>query len=90
MIVGEWIDQFTSSIENRIAIFKTTAGQFYMANEFSDGSKGTLNLRETESLVGRRFDVADSPTGDYFVIDAQGDLQIWDSYGLIRTARKDG
>ena len=87
MLVGVWIDKWTATIENRVTIFGDVDGQLYMTNEFSDGSKTTLNLHETESPTGRRFNVVESE--DYFVLDAEGNLQIWDSFGLIRTATKD-
>ena len=61
-----------------------------MTSEYSDGSSSAVALRETESQMGRRFDIVDSASGDYYVIDAQGDLEIWGSYGFVRTARKSG
>ena len=86
MIVGVWVDKWTATIENRITIFSDADGQLHMTNEFSDGSKTTLNLRETDSPMGRRFDAGDPE--DYYVLDAEGNLQIWDSFGLIRTAER--
>ena len=37
--------------------------------------------------LGRRFEIA-GESGEYFVIDLTGNLQVWDHYGLISTAKK--
>ena len=44
-------------------------------------------LAESNSSAGRRFDLSEG-SNEYFVIDADGNLQIWDSIGLLYTAKK--
>ena len=47
----------------------------------------TESLVESESEIGRRFDIA-GESGEYFVIDLTGNLQVWGRYGLISTAKE--
>ena len=85
--LGEWIyGDSTSALSFRMRIFSDAAGQPYVTFEYEDGSTRTRSLRETESPIGRRFD--DAEIGEYYVVDAQGDLEIWDSYGFVDIARK--
>jgi len=57
-----------------------------MERRFQDGSSFTITLVEKESLQGRRFeDVEGSDSGDYFVIDSNGDLGVYDNTGSLGT-----
>ena len=85
-IVGEWIYEFLG-YEHRITIFKQ-GGQLRLEYVFDDGSTEVFAIVESQTSYGRRFEVASMETSDFYVIDQQGNLQIWDPYGLIATARK--
>ncbi len=83
-IVGVWIDEFLG-FEDRITIFKQ-GGQLRLEWVFDDGSKEYFAIVESQSPTGRRFEAADQ--FEHYIIDRQGNLQIWDPYGLITTAKK--
>ncbi len=87
IVIGEWLEEITATLENRITIF-SESGQLSMKWDFSDGSEGEFPLIESKSPIGRSFHIVGGFPGDYYVIDAQGNLQIRGSYGLITTARK--
>ena len=84
--IGEWEHVYIGFGKATIVIL-SVAGQLRMETTFSDGSKLNQSLVEGKSSVGRRFDLDDG-SGEYFVINRQGDLQIWDRQGLISTATK--
>lgn len=82
-IIGEWEG---GNIPSRITIFNE-AGQLNVKQVFYDGSELMQSLVESNSSAGRRFDTANE-FGEYFVVDADGNLQVWDSSGLLYTAKK--
>ena len=45
-----------------------------------------FSIVESQSPRGRRFQ--ESGASMFYVIDHRGDLQIWDTLGIITTARK--
>ena len=62
-----------------------------MTTKYKDGSGGKKKqeIIESESILGRRFDkVGGSTSGDHWIIDASGNLQLRDNDGLISTAHK--
>ena len=90
MVLGEWINQLTNILSQRITIFCNRQGQWQTTSLFNDGSRNTSDLLENQSPIGRRFDIVDNAWGEYFIVDSKGNLQIWDSLGLITTAKKVG
>ena len=85
-VIGEWENEYEGGLQSRIKII-TEFGVVKLEETFHDGSTLTESLVESESDVGRRFD-ATAGSGEYFVIDLMGNLEIWGSNGLISTARK--
>lgn len=85
-IIGEWEREYPGLGKAQIVI-TNDGGQLRMATAFWDGSNLSQLLIEDTSSAERRFDIVDS-AGEYLVINRQGDLQIWDEYGLIATATK--
>ena len=58
-----------------------------MANKFDDGSARVVEISEFSSSRGRRFaHVPDS--GDFYLIDASGNLEWWDEDGHFLTSSK--
>ena len=85
-VIGQWRDHIFSGTEARIVII-SESGQLRMEHVFNDGGKLEDSLIEVQSSVGRRFDNADG-SGEYFVIDRRGNLEMWDIYGLVTTATR--
>lgn len=85
-VIGRWLDE--SPLGNLITIFRED-GKLYIKQKFKDGSSLKKELTEQQSPLGRRFAETEvSSTGDHWVLDPRGNLQIRDSDGLIRTAKK--
>ncbi len=85
-IIGAWIDErhYASS---KITIYQAQ-GRPFLQQRFGDGSKRTKELVERPSPDGRKFEMKEgSPSGDHFLIDRQGNLQLRDQDGLISIAR---
>ncbi len=86
-IVGSWIDE-TPGVAGRITIFRE-ARKLYIETRFKDGSNLKEELIEKKSGERRRFDKLEgSEFGDHWIIDSNGNLQVRDNEGLIRTALK--
>ena len=85
-VIGEWENEYVGGLQSRIKIIRES-GVVRLEETFDDGSLLTQSLVGSESETGRRFNIAGAP-GEYFVIDLMGNLQTWDRYGLISTARK--
>ncbi|MFQ6009285.1 MAG: hypothetical protein ACE5K8_10100, partial [Candidatus Zixiibacteriota bacterium] len=57
--------------------------------KFKDGSSLKEELLEKRSPLGRRFDKLEgSRSGDHWIIDTHGNLQVRDNEGLIVTEKK--
>ena len=86
-IVGRWLDE-APLVGGRITIFVEGKG-LYLEQAYKDGSAGKQGLVEKMTPLGRRFDnVEGSSHGDHWVLGSDGNLQLRDNEGLIRTARK--
>ena len=85
-VIGEWENEYVGGLQSSIKIINQF-GAIFLEETFHDGSTLTESLVEIESDMGRRFDDAEG-SGEYFIIDSTGNLQIWGSNGLISTARK--
>ncbi|MFH1374955.1 MAG: hypothetical protein ABII79_14320 [bacterium] len=86
-VIGRWLDE-SPYVGSRITIFRE-GGKLYIEQKFKDGSSLKMELLEKRSPLGRRFDKLEgSSTGDHWVIDSHGNLQMRDNDGLIETAKK--
>ena len=89
-IIGKWFADGSGGLyfSGPITIFKK-GGKIFLKWEFDDGS---VHLEEVESKftsAGRRFDYkGEDGTGDYYVINNSGDLEIRDAMGIIQIAKK--
>ena len=85
--IGRWLD-VSARFSCRITLFRED-GNLYVEEKYSDGSGGKQGVVESESSLGRRLDpVERNRSGDHWIIDQRGSLQIRDDQGLIRTASK--
>jgi len=86
-VIGSWLDE-TLFMGRRITIFRQN-GKLFMESVYYDGSSGKKEIVEKSSGKDRRFQRKEgSSVGEFYLIDAQGNLQIWDEEGIISTARK--
>jgi len=88
-LVGRWCDTMipgNPKFNRLIVISITDKGAAEIHSEFVDGSSGTYKLKEKS---GNIFEKVSSGSGDkYRVVPGNGDLQLLDNEGLIRTARR--
>lgn len=88
-VLGRWLDE-RPFVGNMITIFRQ-AGNLFMENAFADGSSGKMEILARPSPFGKRFEDKDpNDFGEYFLIDSDGNLQLWDRDGLISTAKSIG
>ena len=86
-VIGRWLDEFIGS---RITIFRQN-GKLFIENTYKDGSGGKKEIVEKLSGRKRTFRRKEgSSAGDFYLIDKQGNLQMWDQEGIICTAKKIG
>jgi hypothetical protein len=86
-LIGRWLDE-SPLVGGRISIVRER-GKLYLENVFKDGGSGRQEVTETKSPLGRRFDALEKPrSGDHWILDFSGNLQIRDNDGLIATAKK--
>lgn len=85
-IIGRWLDE-SPFVGSRITIFRDE-GRFFIEQIFKDGSSLKNEVVERKSSLGRRFDKVDASTGDHWILDSKGNLQVRDNDGLIATAKK--
>ncbi len=86
-VIGSWLNE-SSFMGGRITIYRED-GKLYMELKFSDGSSLNEELEEKSAPLGQRFDwIVGSGSGDHWIIDKEGNLQIRDSEGLISTAKR--
>jgi peptidoglycan hydrolase-like protein with peptidoglycan-binding domain len=85
-VIGSWIDD--GILGRKITIFKG-GGILRVHERFKDGGERTERLVERETASGLRYDFAEgSSTGDHYIINQSGALEIRDNEGLISVARK--
>lgn len=86
-VIGKWLDK-SPYIGSTITIFGKD-GKLFMENKYKDGGVGQKDMVEMESKKGRIFqEKAGSSVGEFYLIDKQGNLQLWDEEGIISTAKK--
>ena len=86
-VVGVWLDE-SPVIGSRITIFRQNRKMF-MENMYTDGSSGKKEIVEKLSDRKRTFRRKEgSNVGEFYLIDKQGNLQMWDQEGIIWTAKK--
>jgi len=88
-VIGSWLDE-TLYMGRRITIFRQN-GKLFMESVYYDGSSGKMEVVEKLSGRNRRLQRKEgSSVGEFYLIDVQGNLQMWDEEGIISTARKIG
>jgi len=86
-VIGRWLDE-SPFIGSRVTIFRQD-GKLFMENTYKDGSSGKKEIVEKLSGKNRTFRKKEgSSVGEFYLIDNQGNLQLWDQEGIIWTAKK--
>lgn len=86
-VIGKWLEK-SPYIGSNITILGKD-GKLFMENKYKDGSVGKKEIVEMNSSKGKRFqDKKENSAGEFYLIDKQGNLQLWDDEGIIWTARK--
>jgi hypothetical protein len=84
-ILGRWVNDGVAG--GLLSIFREE-GRLYREHRFSPTSAVRSEVRESKSSLGQKFEIVGSTTGDNWVVEPTGLLQIRDSDGLIATARR--
>lgn len=88
-VIGKWLDK-SPYIGGTITIYGED-GKLFMKTKYNeDDSIGTEVIIEIDSKKGRVFQhiKGGGDAGEYYLIDKQGNLQLWDEEGIIWTAKK--
>ena len=86
-VIGVWLDK-TPFIGSRVTIYRQN-GKLFLERTYYDGSSGKKEMAEKPSSKGRTFRTREgSSVGEFYLIDSQGSLQLWDDEGLFSTAKK--
>lgn len=84
-IIGIWLDELLS---RRIVLYRKD-DKVFMESTFKDGSVGTYEMTQRNTSRGPRFDHKNGfASGDHYILNRSGQLEIRDSDGLITIARK--
>lgn len=85
--IGVWKDNF---INGTITMYKDENGLFFKEifynSDNSFNSELTKRLVEKNILSEKRLIWSESPEGEYFIIEGNGNLGVYDDMGLIHTA----
>jgi hypothetical protein len=86
-IVGVWADD--RPFQSSVTIFRE-GGRTFVQPRFADGSGSPIEVRESRTSRGTRFQAPGGGAGDHYLLTPGGDLEIRDNEGLIATARPMG
>jgi hypothetical protein len=85
-IIGKWIYRGGIS-QSRLTLFRNN-GQLFLKRTYEDGSSRTIEMIENKSTLGKRLERKDNNTGDYWLLNQNGNLKLRNDRGLIGTAKK--
>jgi hypothetical protein len=85
-IVGRWWDE-RPLLGNKMTFYRRD-GKVFMENKFDDGAARIVEIGEYMFPNGMRVFTKRPYDGDYYVINANGDLEWWDEDGHFLTSLK--
>lgn len=86
-VIGTWFYE-APYISQTIVLFRK-GSKIFMEVTYNDGSSGIDEMIENKISKGTRYQEIGTGEGvDYFIINSEGNLEIWDDYGLVGTAKK--
>lgn len=85
-IIGEWLDE-SPYVGGKYTLLKRN-GKVIMIRKFKDGSSSEDEMIQKKQSGTLRFEEKDgSVSGDYYLIERNGNLGVYDNAGLIHTMR---
>ncbi|MCK4913717.1 MAG: hypothetical protein KAI59_04270 [Planctomycetes bacterium] len=91
-VIGSWLDE-SPFIGKKYTVFRQN-GKLFMEYMFEDGGTLKMEIVEKFSDKGRAFRKNKGNNREYYLIDSQGNLQVWDwdqeEEVLVTTAKKIG
>jgi hypothetical protein len=85
-MIGSWWDE-RPLIGNRMTFFREN-GKVFMENKFDDGSARIVEISEVAFPNRKRVFTKKPYNGDYYAVNASGDLEWWDEDGHFLTSRR--
>jgi len=67
---------------------KRENGKLIMIAKYDDGSVGRFDLKKSRQLGQTRYDEIGNEKGEYYLVNHSGDLEIYDTMGLITTQNR--
>lgn len=84
--VGTWLRVLPGGSTHTITISKSDDGTLTATYSYPDGASRAEEVVEIDR--GRKYRKAKSQFGEFQVINAEGDLELWDEQGRIETLKK--
>lgn len=84
-IIGKWFYDIPYA-SHSITLYRKD-NKIYMYRNFKDGSSGTHVMTLENTPKGKKYQEVGEEE-EYYLINSKGNLEIWDSAGLIGTAKK--
>ena len=84
-VIGEWKDEGWPG--NALIKIYEDSGTIKMKKSFADGSNQDTTLIESMYSGKPRFEEVGNDFGEYYLINENGELEIYDKEGFIRKAR---
>lgn len=86
-VIGIWLDE-SPVIGSKFILYRQN-DKLYMERVFGNGSSSNEEMVKKTSSSGQRFEEkTSSSSGDYYLINTRGDLEMRDQVGLVATARR--
>ncbi len=85
-IIGSWLDE-TLYAGNKATMY-SKKGKLFLERVYSDGSSGSTELKTKKVRGEKRYIEVGNEHGEYYLINGEGNLQVFDGDGLISTAKK--
>lgn len=84
-LIGSWLDNTPNSL-GKITVFRDS-GKVLLEYKSKDGTTWSKPVVQVPDSTGQRFQDEDgSEFGEYYLINSEGNLELWDRDGLILTA----
>ena len=84
--VGTWLRVLPGGSTHTITISKSDDGTLTATYSYPDGASWTKGVVEIER--GRKYRKSEAQFGEFQVIDAEGNLELWDEQGRIETLKR--
>lgn len=89
-VIGSWLYEILGAPDmNRTYTIYREEKSLHMRTTWTDGGSGTETIAEKVHPMGRLFQTnKQAAVGEYFLLDGEGNLQLWDKEGRFATAKK--